>query len=35
VSLATVQALARHWGTDYDWRKCEKELNTLPHFIFH
>jgi hypothetical protein len=23
VQLATTQALARYWGTDYDWRKCE------------
>ena len=22
VQLATIQALARYWGTDYDWRKC-------------
>ena len=21
VQLATMQALARHWGTEYDWRK--------------
>jgi len=23
VQLATIQQLARYWGTDYDWRKCE------------
>ena len=23
VQLATVQALARYWTTDYDWRRCE------------
>jgi hypothetical protein len=23
VRLATIQKLARHWATDYDWRKCE------------
>ena len=23
VQLATMQKLARYWGTDYDWRKCE------------
>src|SRR4051812_10336909 len=23
VRLATVKALARYWGTDYDWRKVE------------
>jgi pimeloyl-ACP methyl ester carboxylesterase len=33
VQLATIQALARHWETDYDWRKCEARLNALPHFI--
>jgi pimeloyl-ACP methyl ester carboxylesterase len=31
--LATMQKLARHWATDYDWRKVEAKLNTLPHFI--
>src|SRR3989440_2727868 len=33
VRLATMQELARYWGTDYDWRKCEAKLNALPHFI--
>jgi len=33
VQLATIQALARYWGTDYDWRKCEGKLNRLPQFI--
>jgi pimeloyl-ACP methyl ester carboxylesterase len=33
VQLATIQALARYWGTDYDWRKCEDRLNALPNFI--
>jgi pimeloyl-ACP methyl ester carboxylesterase len=33
VQLATVQALARYWATDYDWRKCEAKLNALPQFI--
>src|SRR5262249_33451835 len=33
VQLATTQALARYWATDYDWRKCEAELNALPQFI--
>ena len=32
-SLATTQALARYWGTEYDWRKCEARLNALPQFI--
>jgi pimeloyl-ACP methyl ester carboxylesterase len=33
VQLATMQALARYWATDYDWRKIEAKLNTLPQFI--
>ncbi|HUK36228.1 MAG TPA: epoxide hydrolase, partial [Vicinamibacterales bacterium] len=33
VQLATVQALAGYWATDYDWRKCEAKLNALPQFI--
>src|SRR5579872_430633 len=33
VQLATVQALARYWGTDYDWRRVEARLNALPNFI--
>lgn len=33
VPLATVQKLARYWGTDYDWSKCEARLKALPHFI--
>jgi pimeloyl-ACP methyl ester carboxylesterase len=32
VQLATMQALARYWATDYDWRKCEAKLNALPQF---
>jgi pimeloyl-ACP methyl ester carboxylesterase len=33
VRLATIQDLARHWGTDYDWRKVETKLNALPQFL--
>jgi pimeloyl-ACP methyl ester carboxylesterase len=33
IQLARVQELVRYWGTDYDWRKAEKELNDLPEFI--
>jgi pimeloyl-ACP methyl ester carboxylesterase len=33
VQLATVQALARYWATDYDWRKVEAGLNALPQFM--
>jgi pimeloyl-ACP methyl ester carboxylesterase len=32
VQLATLQELARYWATDYDWRRCEAELNALPQF---
>ena len=33
VPLATIQELARYWGTDYDWSKCQERLNALPQFI--
>jgi pimeloyl-ACP methyl ester carboxylesterase len=33
VPLGTVQALARYWANDYDWRKCEARLNAYPQFI--
>jgi pimeloyl-ACP methyl ester carboxylesterase len=33
VQLATMQTLARYWGTEYDWRKVEARLNALPQFI--
>ena len=32
VQLATLQALAGYWSTDYDWRKAEAKLNALPQF---
>ena len=32
VQLATMQALASYWTTDYDWRACEARLNALPQF---
>jgi pimeloyl-ACP methyl ester carboxylesterase len=32
VQLAPLQALARYWETDYDWRKAEAKLNALPQF---
>jgi hypothetical protein len=31
--LATMQALARYWAEEYDWRKCEEKLKALQHFI--
>lgn len=33
VQLATVQALARYWSSEYDWRRCQARLNALPQFI--
>jgi pimeloyl-ACP methyl ester carboxylesterase len=33
VQLATMRALARHWETNYDWRKVEARLNALPQFM--
>ncbi|TFV74506.1 epoxide hydrolase [Blastococcus sp. CT_GayMR20] len=32
VQSATVQALARYWSTEYDWRRIEARLNALPQF---
>src|SRR5262245_14209748 len=32
VQLAALQALARFWTSDYDWRRCEARLNALPQF---
>jgi pimeloyl-ACP methyl ester carboxylesterase len=32
VQLATMQAVARYWLDEYDWRKCEEKLNALPQF---
>ncbi|MFZ2017898.1 MAG: epoxide hydrolase, partial [Methyloceanibacter sp.] len=33
VQLATIQALAHYWETEYDWRKVEARLNALPNFM--
>src|SRR5882724_11376424 len=33
VQLARLQELVRYWGTDYDWRKAEAQLNALPQFM--
>jgi pimeloyl-ACP methyl ester carboxylesterase len=33
VQLAMIQELARYWATDYDWRRCEAQLNALPQFM--
>jgi pimeloyl-ACP methyl ester carboxylesterase len=32
VQLATIQALARYWATDYDLGRVEARLNALPQF---
>jgi len=33
VQLATVKNIAKYWATDYDWRKVEARLNSLPNFV--
>ncbi|MDH6234815.1 pimeloyl-ACP methyl ester carboxylesterase [Mesorhizobium soli] len=33
VPLAMVQELAQYWQAEYDWRKCEARLNSLPQFM--
>jgi pimeloyl-ACP methyl ester carboxylesterase len=33
VQLETIQALARYWAAEYDWRKIEAKMNALPNFI--
>jgi len=33
VQLATMEALARYWASEYDWRKIEAKINALPQFI--
>ncbi len=33
VQLSTMQALARYWVTDYDFRRIETTLNALPEFM--
>jgi pimeloyl-ACP methyl ester carboxylesterase len=33
VQLAKIQELVRYWGKDYDWRKVEAKLNSLPQFM--
>ena len=33
VQLAKMQDLVRYWRTDYDWRKAEAKLNTLPQYV--
>jgi pimeloyl-ACP methyl ester carboxylesterase len=33
VRLETIQALARYWATDYDYRAFERRFAALPHFV--
>jgi len=33
VRLAMMQDLAGYWGSNYDWRRCEAKLNSLPQFL--
>jgi pimeloyl-ACP methyl ester carboxylesterase len=32
VQLGTLQALAHHWASEYDWRRCGARLNAFPQF---
>ena len=31
--LGKLQEIVRYWGTDYNWRKVEAQLNALPMFM--
>jgi pimeloyl-ACP methyl ester carboxylesterase len=33
VQLAKLQGLVEYWGTQYDWRRIETKLNSLPQFV--
>ncbi len=33
VELATMEALVRYWGSEYDLRRVEARLNALPQFV--
>jgi pimeloyl-ACP methyl ester carboxylesterase len=33
VEVATMEALVRYWGTEYDLRRVETRLNALPQFL--
>ncbi len=33
VQLATTQKLARYWGTEHNWSKCQAKLDATPQFI--
>jgi hypothetical protein len=32
VPLAQLRALVAYWGTGYDWRRCETQLNGFAHY---
>jgi pimeloyl-ACP methyl ester carboxylesterase len=32
VQLATTQKLARYWGSEHDWSKCQAKLDATPQF---
>jgi hypothetical protein len=33
VQLATMEALTRYWGTEYDFGRIEARMNALPQFM--
>jgi len=33
VQLDTIQQLARYWGREYDWSKCQAKLDAVPQFV--
>ena len=33
VQLCFIQELARYWAIEYNWRRCEAQLNARPQFI--
>jgi pimeloyl-ACP methyl ester carboxylesterase len=33
VQLSTTQKLARYWGVEHDWSKCQAKLDATPQFI--
>ena len=33
MQLALAQEIARYWATEYDWRRCEAQLNSYPNFL--
>jgi pimeloyl-ACP methyl ester carboxylesterase len=33
VPLSLMRELARYWGNEYHWHKCEEKLNHLPNFV--